>query len=329
MTSNWQRFRRWGWWWQAVAWLLVCPLPLALWAWSRPRSQRLGPALLAVASLAVWVAVVAVSAAEDRPASVLEQAGRVPTTTSRPDGTSTTSASAGHSPTATADERARDQTTTTTTPAQPTTTTRPADTTTTTTGAPETTTTTTSPTTTTVPAGRSGLLAQLRVAPEGSRAGYDRDLFAHWVDADGDRCDTREEVLIAESRTPAEVDPYGCKVVAGDWYSNYDGLTTDQPGDFDVDHVVALAEAWDSGAAGWDAARRRAFANDLDEPAALIAVSASSNRSKSDEDPTQWRPPRREAWCAFATDWVTVKVKWDLSADEAEVSALRTMLAGC
>ena len=173
------------------------------------------------------------------------------------------------------------------------------------------------------------MLDRLRVAPEASRAGYSRDLFRHWVDADGDRCDTREEVLIFESRTPAQVDPYGCKVLAGDWFSAYDGVTTDQPGDFDIDHVVALAEAWDSGAAGWDAARRQAFANDLDEPAALIAVTASSNRSKSDEDPAEWKPPRREAWCAFATDWTTVKVKWDLTADQAEVATLREMLKTC
>jgi hypothetical protein len=122
-------------------------------------------------------------------------------------------------------------------------------------------------------------------------------------DSDGDRCDTREEVLITESRTPAQVDPYGCKVVAGDWFSIYDGVVTDQPGDLDIDHVVALAEAWDSGAASWDTNRRRAFANDLDEPAALIAVTASSNRSKRDEDPAEWRPPRREASCQAATRW--------------------------
>ncbi len=58
-------------------------------------------------------------------------------------------------------------------------------------------------------------------------------------------------------------------------------------------------------------------------------VTASSNRSKSDEDPAEWRPPRRGAWCQFATDWVTVKVRWDLSADAAEVAALREMLSGC
>jgi hypothetical protein len=168
----------------------------------------------------------------------------------------------------------------------------------------------------------------LRVAPEGPRTDYDRDLFPHWVDTDGDRCNTREEVLIAQSRTPAQVDPYGCKVLTGDWYSPYDNITTTDPTDLDIDHVVALAEAWDSGAAQWTTGRRRAFANDLDEPAALIAVTSTANRSKSDSDPTQWRP-RPDDWCRYATAWTTVKVKWDLSADHAEVDTLQEMLDTC
>jgi hypothetical protein len=172
-------------------------------------------------------------------------------------------------------------------------------------------------------------LAGLRVAPEGPRTGYSRDLFPHWVDADGDRCDTREEVLIAESRSTAQVDPFGCKVVAGDWVSLYDGLTFANPSDLDVDHVVALGEAWDSGASGWDLARRRAYANDLDHAQALRAVSASSNRSKGDLDPAQWKPSREPAWCEYARDWVTVKVAWDLTADEDEVADLRVMLRTC
>jgi hypothetical protein len=69
--------------------------------------------------------------------------------------------------------------------------------------------------------------------------------------------------------------------------------------------------------------------NRLTQPGALVAVSASSNRSKSDSDPAEWKPPRREAWCRFATDWVVVKVKWDLSADEAEVEAVEAMLRNC
>jgi hypothetical protein len=173
------------------------------------------------------------------------------------------------------------------------------------------------------------VLAGLRVAPEGAHAGYNRDLFPHWVDENGNRCNTREEVLIAESRSAAQVDPYGCKVIAGDWVSLYDGLTFTDPGELDIDHVVALAEAWDSGASGWDTARRRAFANDLDHPQALRAVSASSNRSKSDLDPGQWKPTRESAWCEYANDWVTVKKDWDLSADQNEIDDLRVMLRTC
>jgi hypothetical protein len=170
----------------------------------------------------------------------------------------------------------------------------------------------------------------LVVAPESQDETYDRELFGSgWIDADGDGCDTREEVLITESITPAQVDPYGCQVVAGDWRSIYDGEETADPSDFDIDHVVALGEAWRSGASSWTPDQRLAFANHLDDPAALIAVTASTNRSKGDRDPASWQPPDRDAWCEFATAWTTVKVQWGLTADQAEVDALRNMLVGC
>ncbi|HEV8627288.1 MAG TPA: HNH endonuclease, partial [Acidimicrobiia bacterium] len=82
------------------------------------------------------------------------------------------------------------------------------------------------------------MLVGLRVAPEGPRTGYKRELFVHWVDADHNGCDTREEVLITESRSTAQVDPYRCRVVAGDWYSLYDGLTFTDPAELDIDHMV-------------------------------------------------------------------------------------------
>ena len=167
------------------------------------------------------------------------------------------------------------------------------------------------------------------MAPEGARTGYQRELFTHWLDADRDGCDTREEVLIDESRSTAQVDRYGCKVVEGDWFSSYDGLRFTDPAELDIDHLVPLAEAWDSGASGWDAGRRQAFANDLDHPQALRAVSASSNRSKGDLDPGQWKPTRDAAWCEYANDWVTVKKAWDLAADQNEVDDLRVMLRTC
>ena len=90
----------------------------------------------------------------------------------------------------------------------------------------------------------------------------------------------------------------------------------------------ALAEAWDSGASAWDATRRHDFANDLAHPE-LLAVSSSTNHAKGDRDPAEWSPPMAGAQCAFASDWVVVKVAWNLSADPAEVAALRRMLATC
>ncbi|HKY77417.1 MAG TPA: lamin tail domain-containing protein [Acidimicrobiia bacterium] len=237
-----------------------------------------------------------------------EGSGGETTSTSGPAGEATTTTGAAASTTAPPGSTATTgpRATSTTKPTATTTTTRPA------------------------PAGDpTAVLAGLRVAPEGARTGYSRDLFNHWVDEDGDGCDTREEVLIAESRSQAQVDPYGCKVVAGDWFSAYDGLSFSDPSELDIDHMVALAEAWDSGASGWDASRRRAFANDLGHPEALAAVSASSNRSKSDLDPGQWKPTRDAAWCQYARDWVTVKKAWDLSADQNEVDDLKVMLRTC
>lgn len=169
----------------------------------------------------------------------------------------------------------------------------------------------------------------LRVEAESPRAGYDRDLFEHWTDADGDGCDTRDEVLIAESITAVQVSQPGCQLSGGRWVSIYDGVETIDSSSFDVDHVVPLAEAWDSGAWAWDAARREAFANDLARPDALFAVSASSNRAKGDRDPAEWQPDQDSVSCRYAQAWVEVKVEWNLSADPAEAAALDAMLVGC
>jgi hypothetical protein len=173
----------------------------------------------------------------------------------------------------------------------------------------------------------SELLASLRVAPEASR-GYDRDQFRHWVDADGDGCDARDEVLIEESLTTVTVGSR-CRLNGGSWRSVYDGVETVDSSDFDVDHVVPLAEAWRSGAAGWDDERREAYANDLGDRRALRAVSASSNRSKSDQDPSEWLPPDSGFHCQYASDWVAIKARWDLAIDPAEQAAIEAVLTGC
>lgn len=171
------------------------------------------------------------------------------------------------------------------------------------------------------------VLSTITVARE-VPAGYDRDLFGGWIDADGDGCNTREEVLIDESIGMAQVDPYGCTVVAGDWFSVYDGATWTDPSDVDIDHVVALKEAWDSGAHGWSPARRRAFANDLSDPRGLRAVTDNVNQSKGDADPSNWVPSRDSFVCTYVSDWIAIKAHWGLTMDESEHGRLRNLLRG-
>ena len=171
------------------------------------------------------------------------------------------------------------------------------------------------------------LLASMKIEPEVT-SGYDRSLFKHWIDADGDGCNAREEVLIIESLEPVTLGT-GCKVLTGRWLSNFDGVVITDSSKLDMDHMVPLKEAWDSGANTWSASRRQAFANDIDLPEALIAVSASSNRSKSARDPAEWLPTSISYRCQYVEDWMTVKVKWELSVDAKEFEALRGISVGC
>lgn len=171
------------------------------------------------------------------------------------------------------------------------------------------------------------LLALLQVASE-DRTGYDRALFPHWIDADSNGCDTRREVLLAEAVDPPSIGA-GCYLIGGRWVSLYDGIETTDPSTFDIDHVVALAEAWDSGASAWSLERRTRFANDLGVEWSLIAVSANSNRSKSDRDPTNWLPPMASARCEYLGMWLGVKVRWRLSIDAIERTSIDHDITGC
>ena len=153
--------------------------------------------------------------------------------------------------------------------------------------------------------------------------GYDRKLFKHWVDANRNGKNTRAEVLIAESLVSVRFTSTGKTVSTGKWVSLYDGETWTQASDVDVDHVVALGEAWRSGAWKWTAARRQAYANDLGVPWTLRAVTDNVNQSKSDDDPTNWLPPLESANCIYLTEWVAVKIRWKLSVDAEERQSIR------
>ena len=175
------------------------------------------------------------------------------------------------------------------------------------------------------------LLAELTIAPESDGGiDYDRELYMPdgWLWTDRPECSVRELVLIAEAVSISEINR-DCRPLDGIWHSWYDDEPFNNPSRLDIDHMVPLAEAHDSGAAAWSAERKSDFANDLELPAALTAVSASSNRTKSADDPADWKPPLRSAWCQYAHDWIAVKVKWLLTADQAEVDGLRQMLDTC
>ncbi|MGW1606659.1 HNH endonuclease family protein [Streptomyces eurythermus] len=170
-------------------------------------------------------------------------------------------------------------------------------------------------------------LAALPVRDE-DRTGYERTKFKHWVDADKDGCNTRAEVL----RTEAVIAPEqgaSCRLSGGRWYSPYDDRYFTGPSGLDIDHLVPLAEAWDSGASAWSPAEREAYANDLGDGRALIAVSAASNRSKADQDPATWLPPAAGYRCQYVTDWVADKTRWGLSIDSGEEAAVSQVLSQC
>ncbi len=169
------------------------------------------------------------------------------------------------------------------------------------------------------------LLAFATITNEHRGGGYDRDLFDHWS-SQGGGCTTRDIVLGRDSATPGQRDLFGCDVVAGDWFSVYDGAVLTDPSDVDIDHVVALKEAWDSGAWAWGYEQRRAFANDLSDPRTLRAVHDSANQEKGDRDPSNWLPPRREHWCTYVGDWVAIKVRWGLSMDQSEHGRIRNIV---
>ncbi|MEU5452477.1 HNH endonuclease family protein [Streptomyces californicus] len=194
------------------------------------------------------------------------------------------------------------------------------------------------PTSTPAPSGAPGgppegglLLADaIRKIPvaEEKRTGYKRDSFKHWVDEDTDGCQTRQEVLIAEAVTAPEQGAR-CALTGGSWLSYYDEVGVTDAKRLDIDHMVPLAEAWDSGAHDWTPERREAYANDLDAERSLVAVTAKTNRSKADKDPAAWMPPAESARCTYLVDWTATKLRWGLAADETEQAALLELAEPC
>ena len=159
---------------------------------------------------------------------------------------------------------------------------------------------------------------------------YDRDDWPHWIDADRDCQDARQEVLIEESLEPVVfVDAARCRVASGLWRDPYSGQLYRDPGALDIDHLVPLADAHASGGWQWLRDRKRDYANDLTDADHLVAVVAALNRQKGAQTPATWKPPDRMAWCWYARAWIAVKSRWMLSIANDERTALAEMQVGC
>ena len=132
---------------------------------------------------------------------------------------------------------------------------------------------------------------------------YERNDWKHWEDHDGDCQDARQEVLIAESLVPVTYKTdRECRVETGWWYGAFTGTHIEDPGNLDIDHLVPLKNAHNSGGWPWTAHRREEYANYLGDDDHLIAVLDRANQSKGARGPEEWRPPDETYWCQFATD---------------------------
>ena len=179
------------------------------------------------------------------------------------------------------------------------------------------------------PGTATGELARPRVAePDAGRSRYDRDVWQPhgWADADGDGCNTREEVLLAEGRA-VQTGP-GCKILAGEWADRYTGRQVTSPAQLQIDHLVALSDAHASGGWAWPAERKVRFANDLVDVDELNAVWGPENERKADYGPDRWLPdPGARCW--YVSAYARVKARWDLTVTPAQWAAIEAVWAGC
>ncbi|MFF7330794.1 HNH endonuclease family protein [Streptomyces sp. NPDC090306] len=170
----------------------------------------------------------------------------------------------------------------------------------------------------------------LTVKGRAPKTGYDRDRFGTaWADTDSNSCDTRDDILKRDLKDVKFTDGK-CKVSSGeldpDPYTGKDVNYTRGNSDVDIDHLVALSDAWQKGAQKWDASKRIALAND---PLNLLAVDAGTNRGKGDGDTATWVPPNKEYRCTYVAGQVAVKKKYGLWVTSAEKAAMKKVLATC
>ena len=162
---------------------------------------------------------------------------------------------------------------------------------------------------------------------------YDRSDWKHWIDADGDCQNTRNEVLVRDSTVPvtfkARADGKQCSVESGRWVDPYSSEVFTEPKKLDIDHFVPLQNAHLSGGWSWDNQKRQDYANNLDDPEHLLAVKASLNRQKGAKGPENWKPPNQQFWCEYGEEWEHIKLTWQLTMTTAEAAAVQELKQHC
>ncbi|MFN8792592.1 MAG: DUF1524 domain-containing protein [Bdellovibrionales bacterium] len=158
---------------------------------------------------------------------------------------------------------------------------------------------------------------------------YDRlKHFGSWIETSDQDCyDTRAEILIRDSEKEVRFSANNpCRVSAGYWSDPYSGRSFTQARDVQIDHVVALKNAYDSGAYAWTPQARCAFANFKGYELHLISVSGHENQAKGDRAPDQWMPSDVQYACQHLHNWLTVKLAWNLNMESSEAQAVRHYL---
>lgn len=194
---------------------------------------------------------------------------------------------------------------------------------------------TTSPGPTAPPSSGSALAAvdKLTVKGRAPKTGYQRDLFGKgWLDVTGVGCDTRNVILQRDLHAVTFRDGSDCVVEAGtlsDPFSGQEiqfqrGSETSQV--VQIDHLVALSDAWQKGAQQWDEEKRKLFAND---PLNLLAVDGRLNQAKGDSDVATWLPPNKGFRCEYVAQIVAVKHHYEIWVTSAEQDTMRQVLATC
>jgi hypothetical protein len=160
----------------------------------------------------------------------------------------------------------------------------------------------------------------LTVRGRAADTNYSRDAFGSaWKDVDRNGCDTRNDILKRDFTTSVFKAGTGdCKVIGGTWtdpYSNESYTFNEAPSGAQIDHMVALKNAWQMGADLWNDQMRVEFAND---PLNLRVTIASLNQQKSDSNAASWLPPYKPGRCDFIATQVAVKAKWELYVTSSE-----------